>query len=163
VPGREVRAAWWATPGTVSFPRCFRRRREKVPVCMSSAHKPQTPTECLVPCGGDHCDFCGTPPVFKLYGCLNFAPKGNPVFVSGVARWIMGHVPQMRRTRRCRQVERLDRPCGAEVPKEASGRASRGLCGQGSSSRRSADCLADTYCLDRSCRIGKCKNRFHPT
>jgi hypothetical protein len=52
---------------------------------MSSAHKPQTPTQCVVPCGGDHCDFCGTPPVFKLYRCLNFAPKGNPVFVSGVA------------------------------------------------------------------------------
>ena len=43
----------------------------------------------------------------------------------------MGHVPQMRRTRQCRQVERLDGPCGAEVPKEASGRASRGLRGQG--------------------------------
>ena len=40
---------------------------------------------CVVPRGGDHCDFCCTSPVFKVYRCANFSSKGNPVFVSGLA------------------------------------------------------------------------------
>ena len=49
---------------------------------MSSAHKP---LPCVVPRGGDHCDFCCTSPVFKLYSCTNFSVKGKPVFASIIA------------------------------------------------------------------------------
>jgi hypothetical protein len=52
---------------------------------MSIAHQPQTPLPCLVPRGGDHCDFCCTSPVFKLYRCANFLTKGRSVFPSEVA------------------------------------------------------------------------------
>jgi hypothetical protein len=56
---------------------------------MSSAPKPQdlsaTPVPRVVPLGGNYCDFCCTPPVFKMYRCANFAVKGKPVFTSGVA------------------------------------------------------------------------------
>ena len=40
---------------------------------------------CMVPRGGDHCDFCCTPPVFKVYKCANFALNGNAVFPNGMA------------------------------------------------------------------------------
>ena len=52
---------------------------------MSSAHQPQTPFPCVVPRGGDHCDFCCTSPVFRLYRCANFSAKGKLVFSSGVS------------------------------------------------------------------------------
>jgi hypothetical protein len=39
----------------------------------------------VVPRGGDYCDFCCTPPVFKFYRCVNFSANGNPVFASGLA------------------------------------------------------------------------------
>jgi hypothetical protein len=40
---------------------------------------------CVVPSGGDHCDFCCTPPVFKVYRCGNFSANGSPVFSVGSA------------------------------------------------------------------------------
>jgi hypothetical protein len=56
---------------------------------MSSAHKPQyssmTPSPCIVPLGGNYCDFCCAPPVFKVYQCINFSSKGKAVFARGVA------------------------------------------------------------------------------
>jgi hypothetical protein len=36
-----------------------------------------------VPLGGDHCDFCDTHPVVKLYTCKNFEWDGLPVFSVG--------------------------------------------------------------------------------
>jgi hypothetical protein len=44
-----------------------------------------TPIPCIVPRGGDHCDFCCTSPVFRLYRCANFSANGNPVFAGGSA------------------------------------------------------------------------------
>jgi hypothetical protein len=44
-----------------------------------------TPVPCVVPRGGDHCDFCCTSPIFKVYACTNFASHGSPVFPVGVA------------------------------------------------------------------------------
>jgi len=35
---------------------------------------------CIVPIGGDHCDFCQTSPVFTVYPCSNFVLNGMPVF-----------------------------------------------------------------------------------
>jgi hypothetical protein len=62
---------------------------EKPPVSTSFVYKASsrfmTFGPCVVPRGGDHCDFCCTPPVFKVYRCANFSSKGNPVFVSGLA------------------------------------------------------------------------------
>jgi hypothetical protein len=57
---------------------------------MSSAPKPQdvsmTPAvPRVVPLGGDYCDFCCAPPVFKVYRCANFSVKGKAVFASGTA------------------------------------------------------------------------------
>ncbi len=43
-----------------------------------------TPIPCIVPRGGDHCDFCCTSPVFKMYACATLALDGNPVFASGL-------------------------------------------------------------------------------
>jgi hypothetical protein len=40
---------------------------------------------CIVPRGGDHCDFCCASPVFKVYACTNFVLQGNPVFASGLS------------------------------------------------------------------------------
>ena len=40
---------------------------------------------CVVPRGGDHCDFCCTAPVCKVYRCTNFMAKGQTVFASGLA------------------------------------------------------------------------------
>jgi hypothetical protein len=40
---------------------------------------------CIVPRGGNHCDFCCTSPVFKLYRCVNFSSKGKEVFARGHA------------------------------------------------------------------------------
>ena len=85
VPGRQGRDAPVGSNGHGLLPPEVSTGTERSPVCMSSAHQPQTPSQCIVPRGGDHCDFCGTPPVFKLYRCFNFAPNGKPVFVSGVA------------------------------------------------------------------------------
>lgn len=53
-------------PSTVSFPRNQFR-------CMTL--KP-----CIVPIGGDHCDFCQSSPVFTVYPCSNFVVNGLPVF-----------------------------------------------------------------------------------
>jgi hypothetical protein len=39
---------------------------------------------CIVPRGGDHCDFCCTPPVIKVYRCSNFALNGQAVFPNGL-------------------------------------------------------------------------------
>jgi len=39
-----------------------------------------TLTPCIVPIGGDHCDFCRTSPVFTVYPCSNFLVNGFPVF-----------------------------------------------------------------------------------
>ena len=38
-------------------------------------------TPCIVPVGGDHCDFCQTSPVFTVYPCSNFVVNGLPVFL----------------------------------------------------------------------------------
>jgi hypothetical protein len=65
---------------------------------MSSAYQPQTPPPCVVPRGGDHCDFCCTSPVFRLYRCANFATKGRPVFSCGVS------VGSWATCRRCAQL-----------------------------------------------------------
>jgi hypothetical protein len=54
-------------PSTVSFPRNQFR-------CMTL--KP-----CIVPIGGDHCDFCQSSPVFTVYPCSNFLVNGLPVFL----------------------------------------------------------------------------------
>jgi hypothetical protein len=35
---------------------------------------------CIVPIGGDHCDFCQMSPVFTAYLCFNFYVNGMPVF-----------------------------------------------------------------------------------
>jgi hypothetical protein len=40
-------------------------------------------TPCIVPIGGDHCDFCQTSPVFTVYPCSNFILNGMPVFPGG--------------------------------------------------------------------------------
>src|SRR6266446_3456881 len=40
---------------------------------------------CIVPRGGNTCDFCQTSPVFTAYACSNFLVNGNPVFPSGLA------------------------------------------------------------------------------
>ncbi len=40
---------------------------------------------CIVPLGGNTCDFCQTSPVFTAYACSNFLVKGIPVFTSGLA------------------------------------------------------------------------------
>src|SRR5580704_12059884 len=40
---------------------------------------------CVVPRGGDHCDFCCTAPVFKVYRCANFFARGKAVFAGGLA------------------------------------------------------------------------------
>src|ERR1051325_11604621 len=37
-------------------------------------------TPCIVPIGGDHCDFCQMSPVFTVYPCCNFQVNGMPVF-----------------------------------------------------------------------------------
>jgi hypothetical protein len=34
----------------------------------------------VVPLGGEHCDFCGSPSIFKMYECSNFDCCGRPVF-----------------------------------------------------------------------------------
>lgn len=41
-----------------------------------------TLTPCVVPVGGDHCDFCQTSPVFTVYPCSNFLLNGMSVFPS---------------------------------------------------------------------------------
>jgi hypothetical protein len=40
---------------------------------------------CIVPRGGDHCDFCCTSPVVTLYACTNFLIAGRFVYPSGRA------------------------------------------------------------------------------
>ena len=35
-----------------------------------------------VPLGGEHCDFCRGPSIFKVYRCSNFECCGRPVFAS---------------------------------------------------------------------------------
>lgn len=86
MPGREKGGLpRWAAPGTVSSPKKFPTVIEGRSVCMSSTRQSQTPSACIVPRGGDHCDFCSTPPVFKVYRCANFVAKGRPVFAKGVA------------------------------------------------------------------------------
>lgn len=42
-----------------------------------------TLVDCIVPRGGDTCDFCQTSPVFTFYSCSNFLVNGHPVFPSG--------------------------------------------------------------------------------
>lgn len=37
----------------------------------------------VVPLGSDHCDFCRTRPVAKLYRCKNFEWEGRAIFSSG--------------------------------------------------------------------------------
>jgi hypothetical protein len=41
-----------------------------------------------VPNGGNTCDFCNTPPVFKAYRCGNFELKGIPVFTQSEGIWM---------------------------------------------------------------------------
>src|SRR5260370_17235797 len=40
---------------------------------------------CIVPKGGDHCDFCCTSPVSTVYACTNFSIERNSVFPFGLA------------------------------------------------------------------------------
>jgi len=40
---------------------------------------------CIVPRGGDHCDFCCASPIVKFYECANFESSGRAVFTSGSA------------------------------------------------------------------------------
>ncbi len=54
-----------AAPNAVSFPR---------------NQSAMTLEPCLVPIGGDHCDFCQSSPVFTVYPCSNFLVNGLPVF-----------------------------------------------------------------------------------
>lgn len=42
---------------------------------------------CIVPIGGDHCDFCQTSPVFTVYPCSNFLVNGLPVFPGRTGSW----------------------------------------------------------------------------
>jgi hypothetical protein len=43
-----------------------------------------TQVPCVVPRGGDHCDFCQTSPVFTVYACSNFTVNGMNVFQFGL-------------------------------------------------------------------------------
>jgi len=102
-----------------------------------------------VPRGGEHCDFCGTPPVFKLYRCLNFAPKGNPVFVSGVA------VGSWATCRRCAELvdagkwnDLTDRAVRKFLKSHRVARAEVSAVRE--QLAEISDCLAYTYSLDRS-------------
>jgi len=40
---------------------------------------------CIVPRGGDHCDFCCSSPIAKFYNCANFESSGRAVFAFGSA------------------------------------------------------------------------------
>ena len=50
-----------------------------------SIHGRRMITSCIVPTGGNHCDFCRASPIVRLYPCANFAIKGSPVFPLGLA------------------------------------------------------------------------------
>lgn len=45
------------------------------------------PSACLVPQGGNACDFCDTCPAIRLYRCNNFELNGFPVFSNGSGVW----------------------------------------------------------------------------